>query len=1469
MRSARSLCSRVSFVGSLCLAFTTMASSQNPSLTQRRPLRSGDTATDIYTALITSAQSATGNLHLTLQGFDGRTASDKFGQAGVWHIDPNTTVRVDFSFDAEGWKKLTLDFPDHPISLQLAVDTPAPGFLKIGKIIYGRDGTVGSLYAPDGGLISNFYRRGLDSGTPIGFYSPLLSHIRIPPQLSALLLGRGLSKGPFIFSSATLQEPHKDGLEFVLASSTTLPIGAKKIGSCDPDLTFSSSVPITWTSLSYVGKSGYLEATIGSFSTDLAGGCLAGGGTELRISSGKDLQVSTLEFGQSSLGKTSHVLLRASSLDATLTPGSKIALGITGNRTSIVAAGGGGAVKANDLQFGITNAGYGLLVLGVAQSSLLNTRATLAMDTTDFWTFTEQQSSLTFNSASWVDSSDPSVDAAFAPGNIAVSAGLLTFGAGARLYLGEGTATLGRLFIHTSSEPQITGAIPAGEIGIAPNSSIGVETRFNMQIGAGGALHIRTPNQFAFITNQPGPRGDFTADAPMITGRLDFGANGQLPITSGHAHLAITANGNSQFTGTMGGHLNTGAGSIPFSGSTLVATSHGSLTFDALNISSSSGLIGPLSALSLNIDSSKSIIVSPSLTIAPEIGAIIEKPTSGKTVDLSDAGIVGGLHLSADFNSGQAIFAPTSSVTLAGGHLDGLLTRSVTGSVSGTLALSANVSGGQVGLDADTSLPVGPSSRIVSERLQLESDGGISGPLPTLHLALSPGKMLRATNGRLLSLIAPSTYDSDSITPLNFVDKGAFPVGDGRLSVHFSLLKYRATPKVTLRNGELSAHILAGTASPLIWNSLSVKGEQFESYNTLSELPVDEYKVLSRLPSGKVQEIVAPNRIMLVNNIPIAVGSPATFDDTGHVTYARLARDTTVFGLPLAGGTRAEVNVERASVVSGTLGADTTIAGIPFTKGCLAHLPPTDADKLISPCELVTTLAARITTSNDLLASDNDPLLGKPDDIWLDIGPKAWLISGKGDFSRGATTTITIDDPNTVDGGDCSALVPRPVPLYVGDIVKVRLEKKGIWLPKICGVANGPDSTVDLGQLLPTKPSDALNTMSAQIQLDREQLQLQKQAIDSIANEIGTLQDAIKQAQAIIDQGTNLTHKVTDIQNQILDIRHELLTLPDQVCHNETVQIGICVALGPACLITNKLVCAANPLIQQLNDKATQLEKDLNSANADAAAFAIKVQAALAAEATDAQLQVTKQTLLTADQLEYDALNKLADGLDSAISDLKTLIDNIVPGIDIPLPGQWKPDSVTLVVNGRDYVTFNNGYGRLRQGHSEWENPVRRLSGGEYFVQGMRTNINTPGCASSGGEEECGWDVFLTTPFAKMRGYSGWDSIPDLGNVTVTGVLRNNPSPGHDVYVSLDLQVTSVDVGGRTIVPGDVTGIHGPRYVRIEYLHEGDERFDSSHENWKIGDTLRVTGPVFRDRDRTTFFEIHARGSSNISRVSQ
>jgi hypothetical protein len=87
--------------------------------------------------------------------------------------------------------------------------------------------------------------------------------------------------------------------------------------------------------------------------------------------------------------------------------------------------------------------------------------------------------------------------------------------------------------------------------------------------------------------------------------------------------------------------------------------------------------------------------------------------------------------------------------------------------------------------------------------------------------------------------------------------------------------------------------------------------------------------------------------------------------------------------------------------------------------------------------EPIRTLALRITTSTDLLG-------GTSNEIWFDIGPRAWKLPGS--FPRGETRTIDLD-----------LAAPREVGLVVGDIVLLRLEKKGIN-----GWTNAPDSLFDL-----------------------------------------------------------------------------------------------------------------------------------------------------------------------------------------------------------------------------------------------------------------------------------------------------------------------------------------------------------------------------------------------------------------------
>jgi hypothetical protein len=1457
----------------LCLGTSSQAQAPNQPFSTRRPLRTGHAAADLYAAILDSAETATGSLHVGLSPFEGRTSSSRFGQAGVWRIEAGTTARIDFSLRGETWQTLTVDLSDHPLALQLAVDTPQPGFLRIAKITYGRDGAVRDLYEPGGTLITGFVPRGSSSGTSIGFYSDLLSNIKIVPQMSALLGGKNPSSRPFVFSSVNLLVAQGDKMSMTLRSLATLPLGDQVAGRCDPDLTFRESVPVFWRALSYDYASGRLEGTIGDFVTGLSGGCVAAGGTELKIVSGTQLNVTGLEFSQPARSQDSHIWLKASSFRGGFSAGSGIVLGSVSGKTTLLTAAQSGTLQADSLEIGVQESGKSVLAVGNAQAHLSAVSGDLAFDDTDFLQFSTSDADVTLASATWADSALPQVKGLIAPAPLTVAGGLLTFSPVTRLLLATGSAVAGSLAIDTATIPQIVGSFSAADVKIAAGSSLGAPGKFSLQLASGGYLQVRAPYQLTFAAESPGAQGGVVASAPVAMGEIDFDRGGRASIASGQIQFSL-ANSGSGLSGTIGGQLAFGAGTLPLGGTALAAVSQGSAQFDALSFTSAVGLSGPLTGLSVSFVNPANVILSPSFALSTTAGSILENLGSGQPTAISPTGITGGLKLHAGFTAGAALFAAGGNFVLGGGQIDGALVRSEAGLITGAVALSTDVAGGSLPLDSITTLPLGAGSHMEGLQLQLNDGGRIVGSVNTAHFVLASGTKIAAVRGRTLTLADHATYDLPRGGSIQFSESDPLPTGGGQLVATFSQLVYHDTPGITLRDGEVDADVSRKGPGDLQWSGLVVKGNQAGSYQKVTELPTDEYSVILKSPSGTTEKLVAPNRVMVVDSIPIAVNSTATFDDVGYLANAILAADATVFDIPLLGGTAVEVNGEKSMVLAGTIGKETTIDGVPYSKGCLAHLPPTSSDKLTPPCELVTTLAVRIKTSNDLLAGANDPFTGKPDDIWLDIGPKAWMISGLGDFSRGATTTINLD-PTNFDGGDCSALTPGNVSLYVGDIVKVRVEKKGISLPKICGVAEGPDSLVDIGVEIPITPSAALSDMQAQIQVQRQALQIAHDAIDTLAQEVGKLQQAINDADAIIDQGSKLTQKVADVKNAIANVQRQItdavLKGVDKICHNETISVGVCILDPPSCLVT-RFVCAVNPEFQRLNDRVAQLENDLNNAQADVAGFAIRLDAAIATKTTDFQLETDKQITLKANQVAFDAATAAFNVLNSAASDLKDLIDHVLPGISIPLPGQWKPDSITLVVNGRDYATFPNNYGRLRQGHSEWENRVRTpsdgMSDGEYFVQGLRVNITKSGCTPTGIEKECGWDTFLTTPFAKMHGFSGWDDLK-LGDVTVTGVLRHNPSPGEDAYVSFDLEVRSVDVGGRSYVLGAGSSIRSPRYVRIEYLHGTDERFDSSQENWKAGDTLRVTGPAKRDRDRTTFFEIHPLGSSNVSRIAQ
>lgn len=94
--------------------------------------------------------------------------------------------------------------------------------------------------------------------------------------------------------------------------------------------------------------------------------------------------------------------------------------------------------------------------------------------------------------------------------------------------------------------------------------------------------------------------------------------------------------------------------------------------------------------------------------------------------------------------------------------------------------------------------------------------------------------------------------------------------------------------------------------------------------------------------------------------------------------------------------------------------------------------------------EAVSSIVIALTTGNEeFSATDRD--------VWIDLGPKAWKIPS-GSLKRSATTYYKLD----LITKDPDLDLPDVVPLLVDDLVRVRLEKKGI-----CGWNNAGDNLVD------------------------------------------------------------------------------------------------------------------------------------------------------------------------------------------------------------------------------------------------------------------------------------------------------------------------------------------------------------------------------------------------------------------------
>jgi hypothetical protein len=511
--------------------------------------------------------------------------------------------------------------------------------------------------------------------------------------------------------------------------------------------------------------------------------------------------------------------------------------------------------------------------------------------------------------------------------------------------------------------------------------------------------------------------------------------------------------------------------------------------------------------------------------------------------------------------------------------------------------------------------------------------------------------------------------------------------------------------------------------------------------------------------------------------------------------------------------------------------------------GTDAGVPPAPAAPAGTKGEQVRSLAVRITTSNDLFSDTHD-------DVWLDIGPKAWKIGDV--FEKGSTRTINIDLSKPYGDQD----LPTLVPLFVDDIIHVRIEKKGI-----CGLTDSPDSLFDPQLLTGFNPLDPVGSLRKQVQVAAYLVDQKKSLAEQQQKIIDQQVQNIAAAQKIIDDAANTAARapqlVAQMQNQVVDLQRSIAQTPTivvkEVCKTNDVVTGILFGVGA--VISKKIVChnenVVNDAWTRLNNNLSDVQKAKNNLEADLASAGIRSAAALQSRATALAAKGVAEATKAQAELEYALATRALTEVQHRLQDLDEFVKKTPLGelakLGIPIPGEWQLESVTLIVNGKEFRSFNVNE-RLKRGHGTWVGGISPLPAQERVARALRVNLNkvTP-------NDEFGRVATL----AKNLGISGWQDAP-AREARVVGVLRHDPSAGSDDYVSLDLEVERIEIRGKTYLFDDAHGIRHKRYIRIEYKRRnGKGEEDVRYKGWKQGDRFVATGPLRWDTDRNGYFEIH------------
>lgn len=197
---------------------------------------------------------------------------------------------------------------------------------------------------------------------------------------------------------------------------------------------------------------------------------------------------------------------------------------------------------------------------------------------------------------------------------------------------------------------------------------------------------------------------------------------------------------------------------------------------------------------------------------------------------------------------------------------------------------------------------------------------------------------------------------------------------------------------------------------------------------------------------------------------------------------------------------------------------------------------------------------------------------------------------------------------------------------------------------------------------------------------------------------------------------------------------------------------------------------------------------------------------------------------------------------------------------DFPF-NDWLPESIHLIVNGGEYISFQTG-DWLTVSRPIWINLMPGYDPNkpdEFFTRCLRMRPND---ALTNGEESIAW---LSTNFGKNLGYSGWYDLSF--RATAIGTVLRTPAQSTDGLATIDLRLEAIEINGiRYFVDGRGTSnIHLQRYIRVEYKFRNSWPLASGVNVIPTnGQRMRISGEVKWDSDDEGWPEIHPSGPNDL-----